>query len=83
MKLESQDSVRKATVCQYSFQHLNPFQWSFEERPVRALDLAYLHGSPAMLIRTKQTDVKLQYQEVFKGPWILFADGEDVWILRK
>lgn len=78
-KLESGHPFRKTTVYQYSFQQLNPFQGLFKGKPVHALDLAYLHGSPEIFIDTEKTNVELQSQEVFKGHWILFADGEDVW----
>ncbi|PVH83945.1 alpha/beta-hydrolase [Cadophora sp. DSE1049] len=78
-KFESPHPFRKTTVYQYSFQQLNPFEGLFKGKPVHALDLAYLHGSPEAFIGTKQTSVELQSQEVFKGQWVLFADEEEVW----
>ncbi|KAK0114231.1 hypothetical protein ONS95_013729 [Cadophora gregata] len=82
-KLRSQNQHHKTTVYQYSFQHLNPFEGIFKGKPVHALDLAYLHGSPEMFIGTEQTNMELQAQEVLKGNWILFADGEDMWDMKQ
>ncbi|KAH6720641.1 Alpha/Beta hydrolase protein [Leptodontidium sp. MPI-SDFR-AT-0119] len=78
-KLQDPHPNQKTTVYQYSFQHLNPFQGPFKGKSVHALDLAYLHGDPDMFIGTEQTNIELQSQEVFKGHWGLFADGEIVW----
>ncbi|KAH7327085.1 Alpha/Beta hydrolase protein [Rhexocercosporidium sp. MPI-PUGE-AT-0058] len=82
-KFEAPHPNRTTTVYQYSFQQLNPFQGLFKGKPVHALDLAYLHGDPDMFIGTEHTNVELQSQEVLKGNWGLFADGENVWDPKK
>jgi carboxylesterase type B len=67
----------KTPVYQYTFAQPNPFSGPFKGVPAHALDLAYLHGDPLIFEGLDQSEKDLQ--EVMKGYWIEFADGERLW----
>jgi len=75
--IKSPHPFRTTPVYQYTFAQPNPFSGPFKGVPTHALDLAYLHGDPLIFEGLDQSEKDLQ--EVMKGSWIRFADGERIW----
>lgn len=68
-----------ANLYRYSFQKHNPFNGPFQGVSAHALDLAYIHGDPAIFTGTDNESAEIAFQDKIKELWINFADGERVW----
>lgn len=68
-----------ASVYRYSFKKHNPFEGPFKGVSAHALDLAYIHGDPAIFTGTDSESAEIAFQDKMKEMWVNFADGERVW----
>jgi carboxylesterase type B len=66
-------------VRKYGFQQGNPFPGMFKGVSTHSLDLAYLHGDPAIFNGTEHLEGELRVQREMQRTWINFAYGEKTW----
>ncbi|KAH6668995.1 Carboxylesterase family-domain-containing protein [Halenospora varia] len=69
--------LRKAGVRthEYSFAQGQPFGGEFEGKAAHALELAYLHGNPAIFKPTANPDEERAVQKEVQSAWVAFAHG--------
>ncbi|KAE8442961.1 hypothetical protein EG329_002499 [Mollisiaceae sp. DMI_Dod_QoI] len=63
-------------VMEYTFEQRQPFGGPFKGVPAHSLDLAYLHGDPAIFSSCENPEQEMKAQRDVQDHWIGFAHGE-------
>jgi hypothetical protein len=66
-------------VYQFLFEQKQPFTGIYKGKAAHSLDLAYLHGNPAIFLNAKDPEGERKIQKAFQDSWIGFAHGEKSW----
>lgn len=66
---------QEVEVREYTFEQRQPFTGPFRGIPSHSLDLAYLHGDPAIFDGCESPEKERRLQREVQDAWIVFANG--------